>query len=92
VTLGAKRRRLDTQDAAQEQSGTFPQPNSLSDYVGMAHAYDVYLLQLAGSTYGLRQPLYDGLRHFGRWHSESSYALAARRRELRSIITSYAVP
>ena len=57
----------------------------------LVHAYDVYLLQLAGSTYGLRQPLDDGLRRFGRWRSELSCALAARRSELRSIMTSYAV-
>ena len=57
----------------------------------LAHAYDVYLLQLASSTYGLRQPLDEGLRHFGRWRSKLSYALAARRSELRSIMTSYAV-
>lgn len=45
--------------------------------------YDVYLLQLAGSTYGLRLPGDDGLRAFGRWRTRLARYLAEHRAELR---------
>jgi Ser/Thr protein kinase RdoA (MazF antagonist) len=51
-------------------------------------AYDTYLLQLTSSTYGLRQPLDDQLRGFGRWRTTLARYLAAHRTEFRPLMAS----
>ena len=56
----------------------------------VAIAYDAYLLQLAASTYGLRHPLDEGLRAFGRWRTHLARHLAEHRRELRELMASHA--
>ena len=56
----------------------------------VAIAYDSYLLQLAGSSYGLRLPLDDGLRAFGRWRTRLASHLAEHRRELQGMMVSQA--
>ena len=49
-------------------------------------AYDVYLLQLAASTYGL-SPLDDhGLRGFGRWRTRMAGYLSEHRGVLRRLL------
>lgn len=71
----------------------------LSGYAGqysiaasdVAIAFDTYLLQLAGSTYGLRQPLDDRLRAFGRWRTRLAQRLADHRQELRDLMASQTV-
>jgi Ser/Thr protein kinase RdoA (MazF antagonist) len=52
-------------------------------------AYDTYVLQLTSSTYGLRPPLDDRLREFGRWRTATAQQLAARRGELRALMASW---
>jgi hypothetical protein len=47
-------------------------------------AYDVYLLQLITSTYGLRPPLDPALRAFGRWRTEVARYLHDHRNHLRT--------
>ncbi len=54
--------------------------------------YDTYLLQLTASTYGLRKPLDDGLRAFGRWRTQLAHHLAEHRRELREMMASHVRP
>ena len=49
----------------------------------VAIAYDAYLLQLTGSTYGLQAPLDNDLRQFGRWRTRLAAYLAKNRDELR---------
>jgi len=51
-------------------------------------AYDTYLLQLTSSTYGLRQPLDDQLRGFGRWRTTLARYLAGHRTGLRTLMSS----
>lgn len=51
--------------------------------------YDTYVLQLTASTYGLRKPLDDGLRAFGRWRTQLAHHLAEHRRELREMMASH---
>jgi len=51
--------------------------------------YDTYLLQLTASTYGLRKPLDDSLRAFGRWRTQLARHLAEHRRELREMMASH---
>lgn len=51
-------------------------------------AYDTYLLQLTWSTYGLRQPLDDQLREFGRWRTAQARYLARHRAEFRPLMAS----
>ena len=55
----------------------------------VAIAYDSYLLQLASSIYGLRHPLDDGLRAFGRWRTHLAHHLAEHRREFRDMMASH---
>jgi Ser/Thr protein kinase RdoA (MazF antagonist) len=52
----------------------------------VAVAYDVYLLQLAGSTYGLRRPLDNELRDFGRWRTRTAGYLSQHRQILRPLL------
>ena len=52
----------------------------------IAIAYDVYLLQLTSSRYGLQAPLDEKLRAFGRWRTRLAQYLADRRTELRSMM------
>jgi hypothetical protein len=52
-------------------------------------AYDTYVLQLTSSTYGLRPPLDDRLREFGRWRTATAQQLAGRRGELRALMASW---
>lgn len=54
----------------------------------VAIAYDVYLLQLAGSTYGLRRPLDGELRAFGRWRTHLATYLSKHRHRLREMFAS----
>lgn len=54
----------------------------------VAVAYDAYLLQLTTSTYGLRQPLDEGLREFGRWRTRLAQYLAEHREEVRSVMAA----
>jgi Phosphotransferase enzyme family len=54
----------------------------------IAVAYDTYLLQLTASTYGLRPPLDDALRSFGRWRTDLARRLATRRDQLRPKMAS----
>lgn len=56
----------------------------------VAIAYDVYLLQLAGSTYGLRAPLDRELRAFGRWRTHLAAYLSKHRHRLREMFASCA--
>ncbi len=49
-------------------------------------AYDVYLLQLTASTYGLRAPLDDELRAFGRWRTRLAAYLSEHRTLLRQLL------
>jgi len=51
-------------------------------------AYDVYLFQLATSTYGLRPPLETALRAFGRWRTEVARYLHDHRADLRTRMAS----
>ncbi len=53
----------------------------------IAIAYDTYLLQLTSSTYGLRAPLDDQLRAFGRWRTALAQQLARNRTGLRAMMT-----
>jgi Ser/Thr protein kinase RdoA (MazF antagonist) len=57
----------------------------------IAVAYDAYLLQLAASSYGLRQPLDDALRAFGQWRTRLARYLAEHRRELQELMVSLAL-
>jgi Ser/Thr protein kinase RdoA (MazF antagonist) len=55
----------------------------------IARAYDVYLLQLTGSTYGLTGPKGDEtLRAFGRWRTATSAFLAEHREQLRAMMSA----
>jgi hypothetical protein len=54
----------------------------------IAIAYDVYLLQLTSSRYGLEPPLDDKLRTFGRWRTQLAQYLADHRTELRSMMAT----
>jgi Ser/Thr protein kinase RdoA (MazF antagonist) len=54
----------------------------------IAVAYDTYLLQLTTSTYGLREPLDESLRAFGRWRTQLAHQLAEHRREFRAMMAS----
>lgn len=49
-------------------------------------AYDVYLLQLTASTYGLRASLDDELRAFGRWRTRLAVYLSEHRALLRQML------
>jgi Ser/Thr protein kinase RdoA (MazF antagonist) len=57
----------------------------------IAVAYDVYLLQLTASTYGLRPPLDNALRFFGRWRTDLARRLASQRDQLRPKMASFCV-
>jgi Ser/Thr protein kinase RdoA (MazF antagonist) len=54
------------------------------DSRAVAAAYDEYLLQLTGSTYGLQSPMDDALRQFGRWRTRLAEYLASNRDEVRT--------
>jgi Ser/Thr protein kinase RdoA (MazF antagonist) len=58
----------------------------------VADAYDAYLLQLAGSTYGLGQSDDAGLRAFGRWRTRLAEYLSEHREPLRTMLADLIPP